>query len=90
MNCNCKKELEAKLTERHASQYPEAKNHKAQLGSYGMAIVNNHMDIRGISPVTFTADQLVKKSGAYKPKKISSSMFWSFCPFCGKSVKEEA
>lgn len=36
MNCNCRADIEAKLTERHAQQCPEAKNHKATLEGYAM------------------------------------------------------
>lgn len=90
MNCNCKAELEAKLTERYAKQHPDAKNHQVTLGGYGIAVIGNEMVRRGAEPITATADHRVKSSGIYKPKTVRSSMFWSFCPFCGKSVKLES
>lgn len=86
MNCNCKAEIEAKLTERHIKQNPEAKNHLVTLGGYGLAIIGNKMTDQGAVETTATADHLVKKSGEYKAKKATSRMIWSFCPFCGKSA----
>jgi hypothetical protein len=84
MNCNCRAEIEAQLTERHVKQHPEAKNHKVTLGGYGLTISGNQMVLRGNSPIAATADHRVKSSGLYKPKIVRSGMFWSFCPFCGK------
>lgn len=84
MNSNCQAEIEAKLTERHAKQHPEAKNHKVKLGGYGFAIIGNTMTCQGAVEITATADHPVKKSGEYKAKKATGNMFWSFCPFCGK------
>lgn len=90
MNCNCKAEIEAQLTERHAQQYPDAKNHDVSLGGYGFVIIGNKLCVQGAVPITSTADHWVKKSSGFKAKKATSSMFWSFCPFCGKSAKPEA
>ena len=89
MNCNCKADIEEKLTERHANQNPEAKNHKATIGGYGFCVVGNKMVIQGYSPITTTADHLVKKSGEYKAKKAIGNMIWSFCPFCGKPAHSD-
>lgn len=89
MNCNCKAELEAKLTERHAKQHPEAKNHKVTLGGYGFGVIGNKMVTQGFVPINATADHLVKKSGEYKAKKATGNMIWSFCPFCGKPAGQE-
>lgn len=83
MNCNCKSEIEAKLTERHATKNPGAKNHAVKLGGYGLAIIGNRMVHQGAVEITATADHMMK-SGEYKAKKTISSMVWSFCPFCGK------
>lgn len=90
MNCNCKAELEAKLTERHVKQHPDAKDHKVTLGGYGFAIIGNKITHQGAVQITATADHLVKKTGEYRPKKMSGNMVWSFCPFCGKSANLES
>lgn len=88
MNCDCKSDLEQKLTERHAAAYPDAKNHKATLDGYGFGIVGNTMITQGFVKFTATAEHPVNKTGGYKEKKIPGSMIWSFCPFCGKPAKE--
>ena len=88
MNCNCRSDIEQKLTERHTNAYPDAKNHKATLESYGFGVIGNTMVMHGFAKITYTADHPVKKSGGYKEKKATSAMIWSFCPFCGKSVSE--
>lgn len=88
MNCNCRAELEAKLTERHAQQCPEAKNHQVTLEGYCMGIVGDRMVELGVVPISARAEHLVKKSGEYKAKASKGNMVWSFCPFCGKPVTD--
>ena len=83
--CDCKKELEAKLTERYRAQEPDAREHKVALQGYGIALVGNTMLLRGLMPYeTFARVPLSK--GGEKPKKTKGSMFFSFCPFCGEKV----
>lgn len=83
--CDCKKDLEAKLTERYQAQEPTGRDHKVTLQGYGFALVGNTMQLRGYLPYqTFARVQM--KKGGEKPKKTTGSMFFSFCPFCGEKV----
>jgi hypothetical protein len=82
MNCNCKEEIEAKLTERLKEQLPAGTDHGTELQGYGFTLGGNAMQVRGFIPVNQSA-MVPLKSGAMKLKKSSLSMFFSFCPFCG-------
>ena len=90
MNCNCRAEIEAKLTERLINQFPDAKNHRAVLNGYGFGIIGNKMVEQGCVQINSSADHQIKKSGEYKQKKTTGSMIWSFCPFCGKPAKDKS
>ncbi|WP_114973375.1 hypothetical protein [Rhodoferax ferrireducens] len=82
MNCNCKKDLEEKLTERFKEQSPLATVHGTELQGYGFAIVGDSMKVLGYMPVKQSA-MVPLKSGATKLKTTTQNMFFSFCPFCG-------
>lgn len=88
MNCNCKKELEEKLTERFKAQSPEASNHGVSLYGYGFCLTGNRMESRGYMEVKATATYPLKKGGV-KTKTTNQSMFFSYCPFCGVSATGE-
>lgn len=82
MNCNCKKELEEKLTERFKATAPEATGHGVSLQGYGFAIVGDAMKSMGYMEVKATANYPLKKGGS-KNRVTTQNMFFSFCPFCG-------
>lgn len=86
MTCNCKTELEAKLTERFKAQTPDSRDHKVKLEGYGFGIINNTMILQPY--MTYEAFSYVPlKNGGEKPKKMKGNMMFSFCPFCGTSLK---
>ena len=85
MSCNCKKELEEKLTQRFKDQSPEASDHKVSLDGYGFVFVGSRMEQRGYLDVKATATYPLKKGGV-KAKTTNQSMFFSYCPFCGVST----
>jgi hypothetical protein len=88
MTCNCKSELEAKLTENFKSATPDARDHKVELKGYGFGIIKNklilqpYFEYEGFSYVPL-------KKGGEKPKKIIGNMIFSYCPFCGTALKEQ-
>jgi hypothetical protein len=84
--CTCRKDLEAKLTERFKQQSPEANGHAVSLQGYGYTMSGNSMAERGYMPAEATAQYPVKKTGDFKAKTIRQNMFFSFCPFCGEKV----
>ncbi len=86
MNCNCKKELEAKLTEHFKNNTPDASNHAVELKGYAIAIQENAMVQVGVMEYHATNDVPLKKGGA-KRKTTKGNMTFNFCPFCGVKVK---
>lgn len=82
MNCDCKKELEAKLTARFQEQTPTATDHGVELQGYGFAMIGNAMKVLGYMHVKQSA-MVPLKSGVPKLKTTTLSMFFSYCPFCG-------
>ena len=85
MKCNCKEELEAKLTERFANNTPASSAHKVNMRGYGLCLTGNALELR--AGMEYEAYALVPlKSGGSKPKKTKGTMVFSFCPFCGASA----
>jgi hypothetical protein len=85
MNCNCKQELEAKLTANFEKVAPEAKNHNATLQGYGIGITDTGVIERGWMEVRATADY-TSKGGITRPRTTKQNMIFSYCPFCGKAA----
>ena len=83
LNCGCRKELEAKLTERFKDQKPEGTDHSVSLDGYGLGITSTGVVVNGMMPyraeATFTS-----KAGKTSRKTIKGNMIFSYCPFCGK------
>ena len=88
--CNCKTEIEAQLVDRLKMKHPEATGHSATLEGYGFAIVGNTMKMLPCMPVKYGASHANKKTGAERWKNEKGSMIFSFCPFCGESLRAEA
>lgn len=81
--CECRPELEAKLLARFIANEPTAKNHSVRLVGYGFTLTDNKMQVRGCMPIEADAEYPLKKGG-HKSKTQRSSMFFSYCPFCGE------
>lgn len=88
MKCDCKQALEAKLLEKLKQETPDGANHSAHLSGYGMVIVGNKFTYRPCMEVIQSVD-LPRKAGGWKNTKPKLNMFFSYCPFCGKSVNAE-
>jgi hypothetical protein len=86
MSCNCKQEIEEKLTERFKAATPDARDHKVTLDGYGFGVVDNVMVMQPYFNYTGFSYVPLKKGGE-KPKKVTGNMIFSFCPFCGVSLK---
>lgn len=87
--CNCKKDIEAKLLERFKSQTPEAADHETELAGYAI-VFGESVDLVPFMPIHMEASYPVKKTGGWKTKKTSQNMMFSYCPFCGSSLKPKA
>ena len=84
--CNCRKNLEQKLTAHYAAQMPEAKELDVKLTGYAFVIEGNVMKSKPVMPIEIRRTVLVKKTGAEKRKVEKSNMTFIFCPFCGEKL----
>lgn len=82
LTCNCRAEIEAKLTERFKAQSPEATDHSVSLEGYGFGISDGGVVVRAMLPYGATATFPLKKGGS-KRKTVKGNMIFSYCPFCG-------
>lgn len=86
--CDCRDEIEKKIVENYSIQHPEATEIKSSLKGYGFGMRGDRIIARPLMPFEITASLPLKKGGR-KNKKISGSMFFSFCPFCGEKIMKE-
>ena len=80
--CDCKKNIEARLLEMFAEQN-QGDDHRIELGGYGLVIKGNAMKEKGCMPIEGSYLHTLK-NGNTKRKKVSQSMFFNYCPFCGE------
>ena len=84
--CNCKEELEKKLTDHQIKSTPISKGHKVALKGYGIVLTDSGCRYRGF--MEYEVFELAPlKKGGHKPKKTRGNMFFSYCPFCGKKAE---
>ncbi len=86
-SCSCRKEIEAKLTERFQQAAPDAREHSVKLQGYGFALVGNRMTMRPFLNYKSQAIHPLKRGGEKSKTSIGNMMF-SFCPFCGVKIGE--
>ena len=86
MSCNCKHDIETRLTERFKEQAPEARSHAVKLTGYGLMLEGNTLKSKPHMPIELRAIHPLKKGGE-KEKTEKSFMVFNFCPFCGVSLK---
>lgn len=88
MSCSCKRDTEVKLAEFYGKELgPDAVDVKAELGGYGI-VFGKTPSQRGYLEARITA-QVPRKAGGMKPMTKRTSMFFSYCPFCGTKIEAE-
>ena len=85
--CTCKQDIEAKLLERFKTDAATAEDHSATLDGYALVLQGNTMQYKPAMPYKLTATYTAK-TGSRKRKTSTGSMIFSFCPFCGTSLKD--
>ena len=83
--CNCRQELEEKLTERLIKEAPNSTNHRVILMGYAMVLTDKGCVQKAYMPYE-TSELAPLKKGGSKPKKTTGNMFFSYCPFCGEKA----
>jgi hypothetical protein len=82
MNCNCISTIEAKAAAKYTADLGGPA--EAKIGNVGFGVTDDGaVSMNMFAPVKVTADVPRFRTG----KKID--LFFSFCPFCGKSTKQE-
>ena len=84
--CDCRANLEAKLTKRFKTTSPEATGHEVKLQGYAICF-GKSLYLRSFMPYKATAEFPLKKGGT-KVKNEEGNMFFAFCPFCGEKQGE--
>ena len=83
--CECRADIEAKLTKHHAEQNPSATQHSAHLMGYGFGVTVDNKLVEVIHmPVELRSTVVVKKTGLARSNVNKMSMRFSYCPFCGE------
>lgn len=83
--CDCKADIEQKLTENYKAVEPAGREHKVRLQGYGLVLGDGTVRQRPYMEYETHAFIPLKKGGE-KPKKQRGNMFFSFCPFCGEKI----
>ena len=84
--CTCQSDLEKRLTERFVNRLPDSKDVQAHLAGYAF-VLGESLQSMPYMPVHTTHAVTIKKTGLSKQKTEKTNMFFTFCPFCGVSLK---
>ena len=89
MQCECRKDLEARLADRMKEDLPTGyQDYHASLQGYAL-ILSNPIEER--MAVNYEGEVQVPKKGGngMKRQKIKANIAASYCPFCGKAAKAQ-
>lgn len=88
--CECRDDIEKKLTELYAPKLPGSREVEAKLMGYAITLGNDlGLGIRAYMPAEIRHTVTIKKTGADKRKTEKVNMYFSFCPFCGEKFKKD-
>lgn len=86
--CDCRADIEKRLTTHYAQKLPESRDVEASLMGYAITLGSN-LSIRAYMPAEIRHTVTVKKTGADKRKTEKVNMYFSHCPFCGEKLAKE-
>lgn len=86
MTCNCKKDIEEKLTADFIAREPKGAGHSVELQGYGFGMSGSTLVVQGVMPYKSTAVFPLVKGGA-KSRTVVGNMVFNFCPFCGEKAR---
>lgn len=82
--CDCRADIEKKLTDRYAATIPKGREHKVTLRGYGI-VLGAKVSERPYMPYEASACVPLVKGGE-KTKTEKGNMFFTYCPFCGVAL----
>lgn len=86
MTCNCKTEIEAKVVERLKEEYPEGRDHTANMDKNYAWTMPDFNQV-GYLALTNTVTTTTKK-GVERTVKPALNLHFTYCPFCGERYKK--
>lgn len=86
--CDCRQDVEKRLTDHYAAKLGEARDVKAKLMGYAITF-GAGVGTRAYMPVEIGHTVTVKKTGEDKRKTEKVNMFFSHCPFCGEKLEKD-
>lgn len=86
--CECRADIEKRLTDHYAPKLSESREVKAKLMGYAITI-GARLGIQPYMPVEVSHTVTVKKTGADKRKVEKVNMYFSHCPFCGVKLAKD-
>ncbi len=87
MTCNCKTEMTAALKERMAAKHPDSIIQSVEITGYSIALTNGRTAVERPSTTVNVERQVPTKAGGIRTKKERVTLFFSYCPHCGKKVE---
>ncbi len=86
--CECRSDIEQRITDRYATRMPESREVDATLMGYAITF-GDDLRVRAYMPVEIHHTATVKKTGVEKRKIEKVSMFFTYCPFCGEKLAKD-
>ncbi len=89
--CGCRERIEEGLLAKFIENTPEATKHEVLLQGYAL-VIDADCNVKSIPcmPIALTASYPLKNSDQRKVKTTKQKMVFSFCPFCGVNLKDNA
>lgn len=86
--CNCRADIEKKLTDHYAAKLSCSRDVDAKLTGYALRM-GKHIGLYPYMPVEIRHTVTVKAKGADKRKTVNINMYFSHCPFCGEKLQKD-
>lgn len=86
--CNCRADIEKRLTDHYTPKLEGSRDVEAKLMGYALTL-GKGLGIRAYMPAEIRHTVTVKKTGADKRKTEKVNFYFSHCPFCGEKLQKD-